>query len=80
MILKEIVIDECNTGVMLFPADAEDLSSSLEECGNGVKNHGQYMKCVSSELQDAVSEDILTGAQKGDIESCAAKSGMGKKK
>ena len=79
MILKEIIIGECNTGVMLYPSAFQDLSDSLAECASGVKNHGQYLKCVSKVLIDAVRAGVITGAQKGGIESCAAQSDTGKK-
>ncbi|MCK8602622.1 hypothetical protein [Desulfoferrobacter suflitae] len=79
VVLKEVIFGQCSTGIMLFPSEALSLSDSLEGCAAGVKNHGQYVKCVSKVTGNAVSEGIITGAEKGTIQSCAAQSSVGKK-
>ena len=44
------------------------------------KNHGQYASCVASATNALVTLGLITGDEKGVIQSTAAKSGCGAKK
>lgn len=73
-------IDECETGVMDRLLDSGQLLSAVvAECEAGpLKNHGQYVKCVSHTLNDLKKSGEITGREKGKIQRCAAKSDIGK--
>ena len=48
-------------------------------CDNDWKNHGQYVKCVKKVTNIAKKAGIISGKEKGEIVSEAAKSDCGKK-
>ena len=49
---------------------------ALAECAEDAKNHGAYVKCVTKLTTGWQKDGLLTGAQKGAIVSCAAKSSL----
>ncbi len=66
----------------------EDVGAALAEAcpcdadgqGRAWKNHGQYASCVAHATNTLVALSLITGEQKGVIQSTAAKSGCGMKK
>lgn len=66
-------IGDCDTGVPnveLTPGCF--LADQLASCATGVRNHGEYVSCIAH-LTNALKQDgVLTGAQKGAIQRCAA--------
>ena len=62
------------TGCSLTEAISED----LDECALNASNHGKYVSCVAKVTNALKKQKIITGAQKGKIQSCAAKSDVGK--
>ena len=69
-----VVIDSCDSGVTntLFPSGCS-LADRLADCAAGVKNHGKYVSCVARLTNTLKREGLITGRQKGKIQSCAAK-------
>lgn len=43
------------------------------DCSIGAKNHGQFVSCVAKVTNAAVSSGLITGGQKGAVQSCAAR-------
>jgi hypothetical protein len=57
----------------------ESITDSLAECADGVRNHGKYVSCVAHLTNGLKKQKFITGAQKGQIQSCAAQTDIGKK-
>lgn len=57
----------------------EVLDDGLDNCEAVAKNHGKYVSCVSHLTNSYKKAKLLTGAQKGQIQSCAAQTDVGKK-
>ena len=45
-------------------------------CADGAENHGEFVSCVSH-LTNGLKPRVLSGAEKGAIQSCAARSSIG---
>ncbi len=67
-----VVIDGCDSGVAntVF-ADGCRISDAIEDCADGATNHGKFVSCVSHYTNGLKKQGIITGAQKGAIQSCA---------
>ena len=72
-----IVIDGCDSGVpnTVFSNGCR-ISDSIEDCARGAKNHGGFVSCVSSVSNTLKSSGLISGRQKGSIQSCAARSSL----
>lgn len=57
----------------------ESISEDLLECADGARNHGKYVSCVAKLTNALKKQKFITGAQKGQIQSCAAQTDIGKK-
>jgi hypothetical protein len=57
----------------------ELLGDGLDNCELIGKNHGKYVSCVARLTNSYKKQKLLTGAEKGLIQSCAARSDIGKK-
>ena len=68
-----VVIDGCDSGVpnTVFD-DGCSISDQVAECAEGAKNHGKFVSCVAKLTNNLKKAGIITGAQKGAIQSCAA--------
>ena len=73
-----VAVDDCNTGILnrvINPATGGTLeqfvTSLVDSCTAGASNHGDIVSCVSHGLNDAKG-DIITGQEKGAINSCTA--------
>ena len=77
----DLVIDTCTaTGVVnTVSANGCSLSDQITECADGAKNHGKFVSCVAHLTNDLKKAKVISGAQKGKIQSCAAHSDIGKK-
>ncbi len=83
---EPVEIVGCSTGIVdRVLDDGRLLSEVVDEifagCENGppvVKNHGQFVKCVSRALNDLRKNGDITGKEKGRIQKCAARSKIGK--
>ncbi len=68
-----VVIEGCNSGVpnFLFTSGCT-LSDLIAHIAAGASNHGQFVSGVSHLTNDLKKAGLITGAQKGAIQSCAA--------
>ncbi len=72
-----VVIGDCDSGVFntLLPTGCT-ITDRIAECAAGVKNHGKFISCVAH-LTNALKKDgVITGKEKGAIESCAAQANI----
>lgn len=74
-----VVIDGCDSGV----ANALDTSTCgsnfmdlIMDCAANANNHGQFVSCVAQLTNDWKKDGLITGAQKGAIQSCAAQANI----
>ncbi|MGA7990653.1 MAG: PA domain-containing protein [Thermoanaerobaculia bacterium] len=68
-----VVVDGCDSGVPnTFFANGCTISDLVRHCGDGVKNHGGFVSCVAHLTNDLKKAGIISGNQKGSIQSCAA--------
>ena len=74
--LKDYVVigDACVTDVEnhLLPSGCT-INDLLTECGENPRNHGQYVSCVAHLTNQLKKDGFITGAEKGRIQSCAAR-------
>jgi hypothetical protein len=67
-----VVISTCDSGVpnTVF-ANGCRISDGIDDCAQGATNHGKFVSCVSHYTNDLKKDGVITGAQKGAIQSCA---------
>jgi hypothetical protein len=70
---QTIIIDGCDSEVenLLFE-DGCTMSDLIAECADGANNHGKFVSCVSHLTNDWKSQNLISGKEKGAIQSCAA--------
>jgi hypothetical protein len=68
-----IVIGECDTGVMDQSYSDMMISDWIDGCAGEVKNHGQFVRCVAHLTNELKKAGIISGREKGAIQSCAAR-------
>lgn len=68
-----VVIDGCDSGVpnTLFDNGCS-LSDLIADLAAGATNHGRFTSAVSHLMNDLKEAGLITGQQKGAIQSCAA--------
>jgi hypothetical protein len=72
--LRTIVINGCDTGVADILYDGELLISEyIKEIYDAAINHGEFVWNVARLTNDLMKDGIITGKEKGKIQSCAAK-------
>jgi len=49
------------------------MSDLIAQCAAGAKNHGAFVSCVAHLTNKWKKQGLITGNEKGKIESCAAK-------
>jgi hypothetical protein len=71
---ETIIIGTCDSGVInqLFE-DGCTMSDLIVGCSIGAKNHGKSVSCVSHLTNDWKDAGLISGEEKGAIQSCAAK-------
>jgi YVTN family beta-propeller protein len=68
-----VIDDSCDTGVDNdLTANGCTISDLVAGCEEGATDHGQYVSCVAQVTNDLKGADIITGKDKGAIQSCAA--------
>jgi len=74
---ETIVIDGCDSGVenMLF-GDGCTMADLIAECADGASNHGDFVSCVAHLTNEWKRAGLITGQEKGAIQSCAAQSNI----
>lgn len=74
-----VVIGGCDTGVANVELDAAThctLSDLIAHCAANARNHGDFVNCVAKLTNELKKAGVLTGAQKGRIQSCAAQAAI----
>lgn len=74
-----VVIGGCDSGVpnTLF-ANGCTIADLIAQCAANASNHGKFVSCVAELTNMLKADGAITGKQKGAIQSCAAKSSIGK--
>lgn len=69
-----VVIDGCDSGVpnTVFSNGCR-ISDSIEDCAGAAESHGDFVSCVASVTNTLKSSGVISGRQKGAIQSCAAR-------
>jgi len=72
-----VVIDNCDSGVpnTLLPTGCT-ISDLLEECVEEADDHGAFVSCVAQMTNYLKKRRIITGQEKGAIQSCAAQANI----
>ncbi len=70
--LMEIVINGCHTGVADTWFEGELISVQIQALYDSAKNHGQFVRDVANFTNELMKDGIITGEEKGKIQSCAA--------
>lgn len=71
-LMTTTLLDGCDTGIGLIPF----LAGQIEVCRLNAKNHGKFVSCVSHLGNDLKKAGLITGAQKGQLTSCAGGSSL----
>jgi hypothetical protein len=70
---ETVVIDGCDSGVAnTVLSNGCTILDEIAKCGTDSRNHGQYVSCVSHLTNDLKHDGVLTGREKGAIQSCVA--------
>ncbi len=68
-----VVIDGCDSGVPnTFFSNGCTISDLIGHAAANARNHGEFVSAVAHLLNDLKKSGVITGAQKGAIQSCAA--------
>lgn len=69
-----IIVDGCDAGVAngLFDSGCS-MTDMIIQCGVGAKNHGKFVSCVSKLTNGWKKTKLISGSEKGKVQSCAAK-------
>jgi hypothetical protein len=69
-----VIIDGCNSGApnTVFTTGCR-ISDQINDCTVGAANHGAFVSCVSNLTNSLKAQGVITGQQKGAIQSCAAR-------
>jgi hypothetical protein len=67
-----VAIGTCNSGVPnTFFTSGCSINDLIAGCAVGAKNHGAFVSCVAHLTNDLKGSGIISGSQKGAIQSCA---------
>jgi hypothetical protein len=72
-----VVIGGCDSGVpnTVFATGCR-ISDAIEACASGAISHGDFSSCVTNYTNTLKWNGVISGAQKGKIQSCAARSSL----
>ena len=73
---RRIVIGECDTGVGDRFYEGKLISELINDCAAGVKNHGQFVRCVAGLTNEMKKAGTISGKEKGAIQSTAAQANI----
>ncbi len=72
-----IVIDGCDSGVSnTAQSNGCTVLDNISECAANASNHGKYVSCVAKLTNSLKKSGLITGKQKGAIQSCAAQANI----
>jgi PA domain len=73
-----VVIESCvSTAPNAVFSDGCRVSDKVDDCAAGARNHGGFVSCVAQLGNDLKKAGIITGEQKGSLQSCASQSSIG---
>ena len=74
---ESIIIDDCDSEVSneLFD-DGCTMADRVLECAMGETTHGEFVSCVAQLTNDWKQEALISGREKGRIQSCAARGNL----
>lgn len=76
---ETVVIDGCDSGVANVLLDGGcTIADEVAHCAEAAANHGAFVSCVAQLTNGLKAAGVITGAQKGAIQRCAARSSIGK--
>ena len=71
---ETVTIDGCDSGVQnMLLDDGCTISDLISQCADDADNHGEFVSCVSHLTNDLKKDGIISGKEKGKIQSCTAK-------
>ncbi len=72
-----VVIQGCDSEVAntLLPNGCT-IADLIDECADSAGNHGEFVSCVAQLLNGLKDDGVITGKEKGSIQSCAAQAGQ----
>ncbi|HEY2292219.1 MAG TPA: PA domain-containing protein [Thermoanaerobaculia bacterium] len=72
-----VIIGGCNSGVpnTTFPTGCR-ISDQINDCAVDAKNHGAFVSCVSNLTNTLKANGVISGSQKGAIQSCAGQASI----
>jgi hypothetical protein len=73
-----IVIYGCDTGVPDQSYKEKPISEWIEECAESARNHGTFVSCVAKLTNNLKKAGLITGSEKGAIQSCAGQANIPK--
>jgi hypothetical protein len=70
---QTVIVDGCDSGVYntLF-SDGCTVKDLIDACADNVTNHGQFVSCVSGQLNSFKKEGLISGKEKGAVQKCVA--------
>lgn len=69
-----VIIQECDSGVNnVLDAYNCTISDRITDCAISAGNHSEFVSCVASLTDNLKKDGVITGREKGRIQSCAAK-------
>ena len=72
-----VIIDGCDSGVAnIFVTDCSTMSDLIADCAEAAIDHGDFVSCVAHLTNDWKAAGLITGREKGAIQSCAAQSNI----
>ncbi len=72
-----VTIDGCDSGVdNVFINDCSTMNDLISDCAAAAANHDEFVDCVAQLTNAWVASGLITGKQKGKIQSCAGQSGI----
>ncbi len=70
-----VIIDGCDSGVSNMQiANGSNMSDLIADCAVSANNHGEFVSCVAALTNSWKSAGLISGQQKGAIQSCAGES------
>lgn len=70
-----VVVAGCDSGVPnTLSADGCSIGDRVKACSEGATNHGGFVSCVAHLTNGLVASGLISGKNKGAIQSCAARS------
>ena len=71
-----VIIKGCDSGVVNEAYEGQYISRWINDCASNAKNHGKFVSCVAHLTNDLKKAGLITGSEKGSIQSCAAQADL----